>query len=113
MNIRELIHNLELDNQKLEEENKLLKEENKELKKINQKLVNDWNNKYAPADADKVEPEVEDVLSTIAENVIASAIEPDDEEKRGTPVDEVVEEPKPKKTSRKKKKVETEEVSLI
>ena len=78
---------------------------------FNKKLVDDWNNKYAPADADKVEPEVEDVLSTIVENVIDSAIEPDDEEKRGTPVDEVVEESKPKRSSRKKK-IDVEETDV-
>ncbi len=113
MNVRELIHNLENEKLQLEEENKLLKKENKELKKINEKLVDELNS-YKDHNIENVVDKVEDTLSAIAENVIASAVEPEDEQKRGTSIDEIESEDiKPKRSSRKKKSDVDEVVSLM
>ncbi len=109
MIIRELINKLESEKNQLLAENKVLKEENAELKRINKKLVDDLNS-HIKADSGIVEdkPNIDGVLS----NIVASAIEPDDVQKRGIPVDDETEEPKPKKSRRKKTDVD-EVINLI
>lgn len=103
MIIRDLINKLESEKNQLLAENKVLKEENAELKRINKKLVDDLNS-HIKAESDIVEdkPNLDGVLS----NIVASAIEPDDVQKRGIPVDDDAEEPKPKKSRRKKTDVD-------
>lgn len=113
MIIRDLINKLEDEKKQLLDENKLLKSENEELKKINEKLVDELNS-YKDHIMENVVDKVEDTLSTIAENVIASTVEPEDEQKRGTSIDEIESEDiKPKRSSRKKKVDVDELVNLM
>ena len=99
MNVREFIQKLETEKRQIVEENKQLRSEVEELKRINKGLVNELNS-YVEQDI----KEVASVSKVPAEKPIDTAVEPDDEQKIDTPVEEVEpKEVKPKRGSRKKK----------
>ena len=108
MNTREYIQKLNIEKQQLIDENKLLKDKVNELEDINSKLVDELYS-YKDHNIENVVDKVEDTLSAIAENVIASAVEPEDEQKRGTSIDEIESEDIKPKRSRRKKETENED----
>lgn len=110
MNTREYIQKLNIEKQQLIDENKLLKDKVNELEDINSKLVDELNS-YKDHNIENVVDKVEDTLSVITENVIASAIEPEDEQKRGTSIDEIESEKKNPSDDENASKIGGEEVA--